>query len=231
MKKCLRILLISSLLVNTVFISLWAYYFATGRHRRMIVPFMTTEYMVRRDLFRSLPRQEVRTVFIGDSITSRCELTELFGGRGVVNRGIAGDIVAGMFERADEVARLAPESIFIMAGINDLGIKKDPDDVLRDYRKLLERLRSQSPRSSIYIQSVLPIIPSRVKIDPAAIVRVNAGLMSLAQESGAHVAFIDLHEAFSDGDGNLREDLTYDGVHLNGAGYLRWKSCIESYLP
>jgi lysophospholipase L1-like esterase len=229
MKKKHRVLMALSLLANAAFIALAVYLFASGRHLRLAYPHLTTEYRERMDLFRAMPAHRTRAVFLGDSITYRCEWAELFGDRNIVNRGINGDGLAGMCERAGEIARLHPAGIFILGGLNDLGMKRDPDDILKDYRRLLDRLRALSPRSRIYVQSILPVIPSRVKVEPAAIDRMNRGLEALAKGEGA--AFIDLHDSFSDRDGNLQAGLTHDGVHLNGAGYLRWKSCIEKYLP
>jgi lysophospholipase L1-like esterase len=43
------------------------------------------------------------------------------------------------------------------------------------------------------------------------------------------VAFIDVNAGLV-GEGGLKSDLTYDGVHLNGEGYRVWKREISKYL-
>ncbi len=228
MKMLKRVIMGLSFAINLLFALLIVYYFATGRHMRLIHPHAIPEYVERIDLFRAMPGKGVRAVMLGDSITCRCDWAELLGDHGVVNRGINGDGVIGMCHRAGDVARIAPARIFIMAGINDLGMNRDPGEIAMDYGRLVSLLMKLTPRSRLFIQSVLPVIPGRVTVAPESIVRLNENLKRIALTQG--ITYIDLHGSFVDRDGNLRADLTHDGVHLNGAGYLQWKSRIVRYL-
>jgi lysophospholipase L1-like esterase len=55
---------------------------------------------------------------------------------------------------------------------------------------------------------------------------LNEGLKRLAD--GNAVIYVDLYGAFLDGD-ILNPELTSDGGHLNGEGYLLWKRSIDPY--
>jgi lysophospholipase L1-like esterase len=57
--------------------------------------------------------------------------------------------------------------------------------------------------------------------------QLNLRLARLASE---RVTFVDLTGALS-GDGGLKDEFTYDGVHLNGEGYRLWKAAIASFMP
>lgn len=43
------------------------------------------------------------------------------------------------------------------------------------------------------------------------------------------IFYVDLYRLFLDGS-TLDRSLTYDGRHLNGEGYARWKQAIEPYV-
>ena len=57
---------------------------------------------------------------------------------------------------------------------------------------------------------------------------VNKGLQALCAEKG--IVYIDLWTLLADKNGKLRADLTNDGLHLMGEGYLAWKTVIEKFV-
>ena len=57
---------------------------------------------------------------------------------------------------------------------------------------------------------------------------LNSGLRALALER--ELAFIDLYPSFLADDGSIRDELTYDGLHLSGAGYRQWQKLLAPYL-
>jgi lysophospholipase L1-like esterase len=80
----------------------------------------------------------------------------LFQNPKIKNRGIGGDETDGVLLRLEEIIKSLPEKIFIMIWINDLshlGI----DQVVTNYKKIIEKIKSQSPNTKIYIQSILPV--------------------------------------------------------------------------
>ena len=116
-----------------------------------------------------------------------------------------------------------------MIGTNDLSRGHPPDEVAAKVEEVLGALRRQSPRTKIYLQSVLPIREREGWNHHNANIRaLNSRLEALAGETGS--AWVDVAPAFMDEAGQLRADLSTDGLHLNGAGYLRWFGAIRDML-
>lgn len=173
-------------------------------------------------------------VMVGDSITEGFDLPRFFPYRRIINRGIGADTI-GYLPRADDrrgvIFRLA-ESIFdchashafLLIGINDLGDLRTPQDIVSRYREMLQIIKAMASRTVIHVQSLLPTSKDFAS-RKSSILEVNHGLRSLAQEMG--YAFLDLHPLFCTEQGELREDLTEDGLHINDAGYAIWKSAVD----
>ena len=107
-------------------------------------PAFSTYYYQRKSLFDILPDRPGEIVFLGNSITDGAEWTELFDNPNVINRGISGDITAGVLYRLDEVTRSKPEKIFLMIGVNDLARGVSPDSVVKNIRTIIGRIRKDS---------------------------------------------------------------------------------------
>lgn len=45
-----------------------------------------------------------------------------------------------------------------------------------------------------------------------------------------HVTWINLYPLFVNNEGKLRPELTNDGLHLMGEGYLIWRDAIKQYV-
>ena len=74
------------------------------------------------------------------------------------------------------------------------------------------------------MQSLLP----RAAAYRERIESYNDALRGICREAG--VVFIDLYPAFLASDGSLRDELTFDELHLNGAGYRRWQELLRPHL-
>lgn len=185
----------------------------------------------RKSLFESLPNETGEILFVGDSQTDGCEWRELFRNNKVKNRGIDGDNTEGVLARLDEITSSIPAKIFLEIGTNDLALKRNIPQIQQDYSAILIQISQSSPKTKIYIQSVLPRYddPNRIGgVDNDSIVKLNKGLQLLAQREGA--TYVDLHRHFVDGNGKLQEELSQDGVHLNAKGYAVWKKQVESLV-
>lgn len=164
-------------------------------------------------------------VMVGDSITLGGRWNEFLPDTVVHNRGVGTDTVAGVRARTDQVLKKDPQAVFIMIGINDVMLRNENAAILAAYRETLQALE---PVEHVFVQSVLlcagPRCSERVR---AQIQLLNAGLKMLAVDEGA--VFLDLNGHFAPL-GTLRDDLTYDGVHLNGRGYALWTKLISPYV-
>lgn len=184
------------------------------------------------DLFRSRvasfeaePVVTGRVIFLGNSITQGGDWARLTGDSTAINRGIGGDILFGLLTRLADVTRREPSKLFVLVGINDI-CKDIPDAVIAaQYHALVDSVKRQSPRTRIFLQSILPLNPT-VKNFPQHydkqehVVAVNRLIRQLARATGA--TYIDLWPIFADAHGRLDATLTGDGLHLNARGYERW---------
>ncbi len=193
----------------------------------------TTYYHQRFTHFQSLPQTKGDVIFIGNSITEGSEWHELFDDKRIKNRGISSDITAGIIHRIDEVAKRKPAKVFLMIGTNDLARNISPDTVVKNILLTLSYLQQQAPSTRIYIQSILPVNDvfgkfSNHTAKGEQIKKVNGRLKEVAVTKS--YTYIDLHTPFSDGNGKLKENLTNDGLHLNGEAYLLWKHLVYPYV-
>jgi len=180
--------------------------------------------------FRALPNPEGEICFLGDSITDGCEWRELTGIETVTNRGIGGDTAWGLMARIDEVTEGKPAKVFLMIGTNDLawGGKTVPE-VWVKIAEVIDTIKSQSPETKIYLQSVLPVIDGMVdKFENKNIDPINVELEKLAKQE--NITWIDLAPFFKDENGQLKKNYTEDGLHLTGEAYYQWYSVIRGYL-
>jgi lysophospholipase L1-like esterase len=179
---------------------------------------------------RKLPNTESEIVFVGDSLIADGPWSELFCP--IKNRGIGGETTSGLLDRLDEVTESQPHKIFLLIGTNCLAADVPVAQVVRNYRELLERVRRESPQTRVYVISVLPVNPRFAK----GPVHVNATIRELNRQlrdlvgQFASVTFLDVFDALTDASGDLRKDLTTDGLHLNLDGYLVLGRLLEGYV-
>ena len=193
----------------------------------------STYYHQRRTLFQLLPQTKRDIIFIGNSITDGSEWSELFNDIHIKNRGISGDISAGVIKRIDEVAKRNPVKIFLMIGINDLARNIDPDSVVRNILLIATYLEQESPSSKLYVQSILPVNDFYKMFGghtskTEQIKQVNEQLKQKTAEY--KYTFIDLYSSFCNEEGKLNIELSNDGLHLKGEGYLLWKHLVFPYV-
>lgn len=174
--------------------------------------------------------EQTDIVFLGDSITEGCDFNELFGITYSVNHGISGDTTEGVLNRLDGIVGLRPKQIFIMIGINDIGLNIPQDTIALNYANILRTFRDRLADTDIFVLSVLPVSsghpnPAR---NPARIGAMNTIIGELAQANGYE--YIDLYKSMSDNDGNLRQELTTDGVHLSVEGYFAVRDVLVEYI-
>ena len=165
---------------------------------------------------------EDAVLFLGDSITQAADLAALFPGVPVSNHGIAADRTQGVMARMDQITRGTPEKIVIMIGTNDLHQDgADPDAIAARTGLIIDTLGEREPQADIVLVGILP----RQEDMADAVARANAGLAREAARTGA--AWIDLTSVLSDETGKLRDELTYDDLHLNAEGYALWADALR----
>lgn len=193
----------------------------------------TELYYQRASLFDALGVDSTQIVMLGNSLTHGCEWHELLKMPNVVNRGINGDVVEGIDLRLQSVLDGKPAKIFLLTGANDVSHHLTADSIATAVQALVHRIRTESPATKLYLQSMLPINNSfgRYKnmADKEQVIRdINERLELVAKQEGA--TWVYLYPHFCDEEGNLRKDLTNDGLHLLAPGYMIWKEIILPYI-
>lgn len=177
----------------------------------------------RRDVFRGLGVGPSDTVFIGDSITEGFPLQEMMGSLHFRNRGIGSNVTSQVLERVEELVRDRPASVFLMMGTNDLRIGVPVDTVVANYRAVIDIIQSRSPDTRIFVQSVLPV--AGVQGDRNQRIKE----LNTALERLEGIVYIDLHSRFVAESGELKQELSYDGLHLNYKGYKLWAEALKPF--
>lgn len=190
----------------------------------------------RRSLFEQLPVRRGDVVFLGNSIIDGCEWSEHFGRRRVLNRGISGDRAEWLFDRLDPILAGRPRKLFLMIGVNDLAAGCTPREVAADVAALIDSFAASSPRTRIYVQSILPVNDRDIPDASwghwkrkAEIAETNRLVEALCRGRRG-VVYVDLAPRLSDATGLLDKRYTNDGLHLTGEGYLVWRDAVAPYI-
>jgi lysophospholipase L1-like esterase len=183
-----------------------------------------------KDMYDHLPDIKNEIIFLGNSITDGAEWFELLGNKKCLNRGISADITEGILLRLDAITKLKPAKLFIMIGVNDLSRNMTPDEVAANYRMILERVRTETPGTKVFIESVLPVNPATGMAlnhtnKTPQIMELNGKLKALAAEYGH--TYVDLFSVMADADNHLPRKYSIDGLHLTYEGYRVWVETIK----
>lgn len=179
-------------------------------------PFRNHRY----DSFKVLTVDSTQIVFIGNSITNMHEWCEAFPDHRVINRGVSGAVSDEVLANLKTILAGKPAKAFLMIGTNDLATSgiNNAAHVARNVRTILQRFREESPRTQLYLQSILP---SRLR--PLALLQeANDSLRNICKEM--QVPFVDLWGRLI----SVSQDDTHtlDGLHLTASGYAIWCNAI-----
>jgi lysophospholipase L1-like esterase len=174
-------------------------------------------------------------ILAGDSISLRFP-PERLSEYQVLNQGISGETTAGLLKRLNVFDQTQPDVIFVMIGINDLLRGRLDSEILDDQRRVIESLKAAHPQAKIVMQSVLPHAVEQVTwegrdrlltIPNRRIKELNEAMEAIA--STESVDFFNLYPLFVNSEGNLRRELSSDGLHLSTQGYEVWGIALQVY--
>ncbi len=173
-------------------------------------------------------------VMLGNSLTEGGgDWSQLSGKKRIRNRGIIGDNIAGIRARLQSVTVGKPKEIFLLIGVNDLADGASANDIVAGIRTLVQDIRMSTPRTNIYLQSLLPINEyygryKRLTGKTDTIPVINERLRILAEEE--RIRFVSLFPYFTEtGTHRLHPRYTTDGLHLNAEGYRLWSDVLKTY--
>jgi lysophospholipase L1-like esterase len=207
-------------------ISYWTY--RMNSHTQMEKLYLENgNYPIRVALFQEYKTGHADIVMLGNSLTDWVDWNELLGRNGIANRGIAGDITYGYLQRMNYVYVLSPKICFIEGGINDVYANVPVESVYENFVKIVGQLREHN---------IIPVITSTLYTSTKwhsahemnkEVAQLNSMLRRYAVSQ--NVDYLDLIPLMTSDD-LLRDELTYDGLHLLASGYKIWGAEVEKIL-
>ncbi len=172
-------------------------------------------------------------ILIGDSISLWFPNDLLPPDQTWLNQGISGETSAGLLNRLDVLDKTQPEVIYMLIGINDLIRGEKDETILANQQLIIRYLRKVHPQTKIVVQSILPHGADQatwegrdrlLSIPNSRIQELNKQLKAIAKDES--VIYLDLYSLFADTSGNLKPELSTDGLHLSTQGYLVWRNAL-----
>lgn len=168
---------------------------------------------------------EKTVVFMGDSITDGWgrKYGKFFEGKPYLNRGISGQTTPQMLIRfRPDVLAHKPKAVVILAGTNDIAGNTGPmtlEDIEGNLQSMAELAKANGIR--VVMASVMPVSdyiqPQTGRRPNEKIKALNEWIREYAAKNG-HI-YLDYYSAMLDDKGVFKQELTYDGLHPNEAGY------------
>lgn len=182
----------------------------------------SAEALRRNDAIARTAASRFDVVLLGDSITQLWPadvLARTFPGRTVLNLGVGRDRVQNVLWRleADDLSRVDPREVYVLAGTNNLSVDK-PCAIVAGLAKVLQTVRRLWPAAQTSLIGLLPRGPIGDAVDAER--RKTDSLLHAAFGSGGKVGYLDPEPAFE-----YRPDRKACGlyvgdlVHLSHAGY------------
>ena len=188
-------------------------------------------------------KQELRVVFMGDSITDSWDepmYGGFFPGKPYINRGISGQTTPQMLIRfRPDVVAHKPKVVVILAGTNDLAGNTGPTTL----EAIEDNLQSMADLANangirVVLASVLPVsdYESRAgqqliqtkRRPPEQILALNKRLQEFTKSRG--YVYLDYFSAMVDAKGFLTDELSDDGLHPNAQGYVVMAPLAEAAI-
>lgn len=190
--------------------------------------------------------QKGQIVFVGSSTMEMFPIEKMQQSLGldklIYNRGIRATTTAELLMAMDVcIFDLAPSKIFINIGSNDAGFGVPEDTFLSNYDEILRQIKEELPETQVFVMAYYPVNPvadfgeSEAEHE-AFFSKRNNEILELASSKVAllaqkyHYEFINVNDGLADINGNLREDLTFDGGHMYPAGYEIVLRNMKKYL-
>ena len=173
-------------------------------------------------------------ILLGDSISLWFPPQLLPSQENWLNQGISGETSLGLLKRLELLDQTKPKAIFLMIGINDLLQDIQDDIIIANQRLTIRYLKKTHPQTKIIVQSILPHSGEKstwegrdrlLKIPNERIQNINRRLKAISNSE--EVIYLDLYLLFADEQGNLKTELTTDGLHLSSEGYKMWRTALQ----
>lgn len=180
---------------------------------------------------------ENQTVLLGDSITDFFNWYELFydfsksSGQAVYNRGISGDTTDRLLERLQEnVLNIKPKNIVLLIGTNDIGRGLPLSASIENLENIIKSAKEYCPDVNFIVEAVYPINENmRDRFEKRSNKKINEMNKEFIKLCEKHkCVWLDFTDKLKDKNGNLKNEYTYDGLHINALAY---ELVAENVIP
>ena len=165
---------------------------------------------------------DVDTLIIGHSYTElwtdyKNDLVNIGLSDNVLNIGISGSHSIHWNKLAEEILTYNPELLIYNIGINDLFYKSSSSkEIVENVKALLLSLKENKDDLEVALLSLNHCVTSGHIA--SEIIETNGYLKELAEDY-SWIKYVDLEDAFSDVEGNIRPELFTDGLHPTAEAY------------
>lgn len=117
--------------------------------------------------------------------------------------------------------------IYIMLGMNELGYGDTPM-YLKQYLKVIRQIQEWQPGVIIYVMANLHVSREKNNMETEFNnININdKNVASARLANGRDVFYLDCNPLFTDEEGYLQAELTFDGVHLYAQHYDKWRDFL-----
>lgn len=180
------------------------------------------------DLAKPPPPNAV--LFVGSStIRLWPNLQADFPGITLIQRGFGGASFSDVLHFMDRIViPYRPRKIVLYCGDNDLGFGWPQEQVIRNFKEFVTRVRAALPGTPIVF---LAIKPSPHRWNLVNSMRfVNATISAMADKDPL-LEYVDVFTPMLDADGQpISHFYIEDGLHMSPAGYAIWRDILEPSL-
>lgn len=196
-----------------------------------------------KDLNRYIKKGQI--LFTGSSLMEHFPIEEFRMSMNIepliYNRGIGGFTTDEFLENIDTMLlNPEPSKVFINIGTNDISERFNQDGKWLDhltlnYNQILKQLKDTLPECEVYVLAYYPANETIIANSPwgnfrtnARIAEANQAVKELAAKYNYH--FINVNDGLADVDGNLKQEITPDGIHMIPSAYAQVLRNLTPYL-
>ncbi len=145
----------------------------------------------------------------------------LFTPLGMRNQAYGWDRIENVLWRVyhGELDGFEANKIFIMIGTNNLHLNTD-EEILEGLDMLLNAIKIRQPKAEIILMGLLPRRDNEQRV-----ANLNFELARLS--ANQQVKYADIGAIFLEKDSKINESLFSDGLHPNGAGYVKMREALK----
>ncbi len=203
---------------------------------KAIVPVACTDqwWVDKHNLKKNNVIQNQKIIFIGNSITQSWEETEAWKelneqyAHKITNLGFGGDKTQHVIWRLEDgefPVGINPEYAVVMIGTNN-GDK--PESTAAGIGKILKIIHTQSPVTKIILMSLLP----RGSGSSDNTTKRNNSINNIIKNYNGYIniQYVDIGKYYINNNGQLRDELFSDKLHLTEEGYVIWKNKLMEII-